>query len=77
MVRKEILNLNANKSCSLDEINHRLIIELVDIIAMPIAILLHKLMERGDMPDDWKRAIISPISPKWLETEQWTTAQLV
>ena len=64
MVRKEIVNLNVYKSYGPDEINPRLLIELVDCISKPIAILLNKSMEHGEIPNDWKRANVSPIYKK-------------
>ena len=64
MVRKEIVNLNVYKSCGPDEINPRLLIELVDCISKLIALLLNKAMENGEIPNDWKRANVSPIYQK-------------
>ena len=63
-VRDEIRKLNVSKSCGPDEIHPRLLIELVDIVCKPIALLLNKSMETGKLPDDWKRAHVSPIYKK-------------
>ena len=64
MVRKEILKLNINKSCGPDEIHARLLIALVDYISEPIALLLNKTFEAGEIPLDWKKARVSPIFKK-------------
>ena len=64
MVRKEINNLNVNKSCGPDEVHPRLLTELVNSISKPITLLLNKTIETGEIPDDWKRAIVSPIFKK-------------
>ena len=64
MVRREILNLNPNKSCGPDDIHPKLLIELVDVLSRPIALLLNKTIEEGDIPVEWKSAYISPIYKK-------------
>ena len=38
MVRREPVNLNVYKACGHDEINRRMLIELVDSISKPIAL---------------------------------------
>ena len=42
MVRNEILKLNVNKSCRLDEIHPQVSIELVYLVSKPLALLLNK-----------------------------------
>ena len=64
MVRREIVNLNVYKACGPDEINPRLLIELVDSISRPIALLLNETMKHGEIPKDWKLANVSPIYKK-------------
>ena len=39
-------------------------LELVDYIVKPIAFLLNKTMEHGEIPRDWKSANVSPIYKK-------------
>ena len=57
VVRKEILSLNINKSCGLDEINPLMLIEFVDFIASPLALLMNKTLEYGSLPQDWKKPL--------------------
>ena len=64
MVRKKILKLNVNKSCGPDEMHPRVLIELVDHITKPLALLLNKTMDDGCIPEDWKMAYVSPIFKK-------------
>ena len=64
MVQWEILKLNINKSCGPDDVHPRLLIELVDNISQPIALVLNKTMEHGEIPSDWKMAFVSPIYKK-------------
>ena len=47
MVRNEILKLNVNKSCKPDEIHPQILIELVDLVSKPLAVLLNETMDEG------------------------------
>lgn len=64
MVRKEILKLNVNKSCGPDEVSPFLLIKLVDYLAKPLALLMNKTIQHGIIPNDWKKAFVSPIFKK-------------
>ena len=61
MVKKAIFVMNVNKSCGPDDIHPHVLKELVDIMSNPIVLLLNRTMEEGVIPDDWKKAIVSPI----------------
>ena len=52
MVKKELLSLNINKSSGPDKINPRIMIELVEYIAGPIAFLFNMTMNHGVLPRD-------------------------
>ena len=54
MVRLHLLKLNVNKSCDPDEIYPRMLLELADIIAGPVAFLLNMILASGTMPKDWE-----------------------
>ena len=73
MVKEEITAKNANKSCGPDNIYSRLLKELIDHISHPIALLLNKTMEDGEIPEEWKQANVSPIFKKDKNTLQKTT----
>ena len=64
MVKKKILKLNVNKSTGPDEIHPQLLKELVEYVSEPIAFIFNKSMEGGSLPNDWKRAYVSPIFKK-------------
>ena len=64
MVRNEILKLNVNKSCGPDEMHRQILIELVDLVSKPLALLLNKTMDEGCIPQDWKMVYVSPIFKK-------------
>ena len=63
-VKKEILALNTNKSSGPDEINFLMLIKLVDYVTKPITMLMNSTIQHGTLPDDWKRAVVSPIYKK-------------
>ena len=54
MVKREIMQLNVNKSCGPDEIHSRLLIEVTDIISAQLGVLMIKTLKDGNMPQDWK-----------------------
>ena len=64
MVKREIMQLNANKSGGPDEIHPRLLIELADIISTPLGLLVSKTIKDGNISEDWNKANISPIYKK-------------
>ena len=64
MVEDELEELSPNKSVGPDKIHPRLLKELASIISGPIAFLFNLSLERGVLPEDWKRAIVSPIHKK-------------
>ena len=64
MVRKEILTLNINKSSGPDEICPIMLINLVDFVANPLALLMNVTINNGTLPKDWKKAFVSPIYKK-------------
>ena len=63
-VRKEILQLNVNKSCGPDDISPLLLIKLVDFVTGPLTAIMNTSIEHGILPQDWKKAIVSPIYKK-------------
>ena len=64
MVLEALKNINANKSCGPDNLHPRLLIELADILALPITILFNATLKDGTIPKDWKMAFITGIFKK-------------
>ena len=64
MVLKELRQLNFNKSCRPGGLHPRLLFELAEIIAKPVAILYNKTLVSGQLPSDWKKATITAIYKK-------------
>ena len=61
MVLKELMKIKPNKSCGPDQLHPRLLIELSDLLALPISILYNATLQHGVLPHDWRRAFITPI----------------
>ena len=64
MVLTELSTLNPNKSCGPENIHPRMLLELADIMAAPVALLFNMTIEHGIIPKDWKLGYISPIHKK-------------
>ena len=62
--KKEILLLNPNKSCGPDEVSPLLLIELADLVAYPLTLIMNASLSQGVLPLDWKKAFVSPIYKK-------------
>ena len=63
-VLKDLRGLNQYKSCGPDELHPRLLIELADQIALPVSLLFNITLKKGALPDNWRRAFVSPIYKK-------------
>ena len=64
MVLEQLQALNINKSIGPDGLHPKLLKELADIIAGPIAQLFNMTIEDNVLPTDWKKAFVSPIYKK-------------
>ena len=60
----EIKSINKDKSCGPDEIEIKMLQELIDFVADPIANLLKKSFDQGALPNDWREAIVTPVFKK-------------
>ena len=64
IVMAEICNLNVNKSCGPDDIDAQMLRALAKHMSGPISLLLNKTLSTGTIPQDWKKARVSPIFKK-------------
>ena len=57
----------------------QILIELVDLVSKPLALLLNKTMDEGCIPQDWKMACVSPIFKKGArnKAEKYITISLM
>jgi len=63
-VRDHLSNLDADKSMGLHGIHPRVLRELVDVIAELLSIIFERSWRTGEVPEDWRRANITPFFKK-------------
>ncbi|CAM5090681.1 unnamed protein product, partial [Natator depressus] len=64
VVRDYLEKLDVHKSMGPDELHPRVLKELADVIAEPLAIIFENSWRMGEVPDDWKKANVVPIFKK-------------
>jgi len=63
-IRKRIRKLKKDSAPGIDGIGPRLLQELEETVAVALGIIFRRSMERGEVPDDWRRANVTPIYKK-------------
>ncbi|PKU32062.1 polycomb group ring finger protein 3 [Limosa lapponica baueri] len=65
-VQNHLRNLKVHKSMGPDEINPRVLRELVDEVAKPLSIIFEKTWQSSKVPTDWKRGNVDHLMHKEL-----------
>jgi len=63
-VRDCLSNMDAHKSMGPDGMHPRVLRELADVIAEPLSIIFERSWRIGEVPEDWRKASVSPIFKK-------------
>ncbi|KFU87733.1 RNA-directed DNA polymerase from mobile element jockey, partial [Chaetura pelagica] len=63
-VRDQLSNLDIHKSMGLDGMHPRVLRELVEVIARPLSIIFSKSWVKGEVPEDWRIANVTPVYKK-------------
>ncbi|GAB0209556.1 mitochondrial enolase superfamily member 1 [Grus japonensis] len=69
LVCELLQELDPYKSMGPDNIHLRVLRELADVIARLLSVIFEKLWKSGDIPEDWKKANVTPIYKKGLKED--------
>ena len=64
MVIEKLQKMRQDKAGGADELVPRLLLLIKDEISYPLTVLFKKSLAEGVVPEDWKRANVSPIYKK-------------
>ncbi|KFV73649.1 hypothetical protein N308_14107, partial [Struthio camelus australis] len=68
-VRDHWCKLDIHKSMGPDGMHPRVLRELADVIARPLSIILERSWRSGEVPEDWKKANVTPVFKKGKKEE--------
>ena len=55
-IREKLQNLDTNKAIGPDDVHGKVLKNLANILAIPLAIIFRKSFKSGDLPSAWKKA---------------------
>ncbi|KFV74587.1 hypothetical protein N308_00053, partial [Struthio camelus australis] len=68
-VRDHLSKLDIHKSTGPDGMHPQVLRELADVMARPLSILLERSWRSGEVPEDWKKASVTPVFQKGKKEE--------
>ena len=63
-IKKKLDNLNPYKSPGADELHAKILKELSNELSLPLSLIFSKSFSEGELPQDWKDVIITPLHKK-------------
>ncbi|KFQ20299.1 RNA-directed DNA polymerase from mobile element jockey, partial [Mesitornis unicolor] len=63
-VRNQLSNLDIHKSIGPDGMHPQVLRKLAEVIARPLSIIFGKLWATGEVPEDWRKANVTPVFKK-------------
>ncbi|KGL82474.1 hypothetical protein N309_14138, partial [Tinamus guttatus] len=63
-IREHLRKLDTHKSMGPDGMHPRVLRELADAIAKPLSIIFERSWRTGEVPEDWKKANVTPVFKK-------------
>ncbi|KFP26754.1 hypothetical protein N325_11909, partial [Colius striatus] len=63
-VKDQLSNLDVHKSMGPNGVHLRVLRELVEVIAKPLSIIFSKSWRTGEVPEDWRKANVTPVFTK-------------
>ncbi len=72
-VHKEISTLDTSKGFGPDHLHAFMLQIIADFLAEPITLLYNKSLQSGEVPQDWRKAIVCPIFKKGTRRTRPTT----
>ncbi|KFZ56694.1 hypothetical protein N321_01498, partial [Antrostomus carolinensis] len=63
-VRDQLSNLDIHESMGPDGMHPQVLKELAEVIAGPLSIIFAKSWETGEVPEDWRKANVTPVFKK-------------
>ncbi|KFV78523.1 hypothetical protein N308_05958, partial [Struthio camelus australis] len=68
-VRDLLSKLDIHKSMGPDGMHPRVLRELADVITRPLSIIMERSWRSGELPEDWKKANVTPVFKKGKKEE--------
>ncbi|KFV86063.1 hypothetical protein N308_15375, partial [Struthio camelus australis] len=68
-VRDLLSKLDIHKSMGPDGMHPRVLRQLAHVIARPLSIILERSWRSGEVPEDWKKANVTPVCKKGKKEE--------
>ncbi|KFV85885.1 hypothetical protein N308_03206, partial [Struthio camelus australis] len=68
-VRDLLSKLDIHKSMGPDGMHLQVLRELADVIARPLSTILERSWRSGEVPEDWKKANVTPVFQKGKKEE--------